>query len=63
MRKTRIMIQLGESDLARLDADCKEFGCSRPVAIETALRSAWERGLDLSSGQARELADAIGGRK
>lgn len=57
MRKTRIMIQLAEPELELLDIACKAYGRSRPYIIERALPFALSHGLDLSAGQAEELAE------
>jgi hypothetical protein len=61
MRK-RFMISLELDDLEKLDNLVFRFGSTRPVIIERALRRVHTDGLDLTSGQARELAEAMGGK-
>ena len=60
MRKTRLMIQLDDTDLEWIDGQCKAYDRKRPYVVARAIRLAREGGLDLSAGAARETAEALG---
>ena len=63
MKRIRFLTSLPPPGLASLDELCRARNVSRAVILEEALRQyLGMAGLDLTSGQARELAEAIGAR-
>lgn len=60
-KKERVMIGFDPDTLARIDEECRRHVRSRPFVIKEAVKFAFANGLDLTSGQARELADFMEG--
>lgn len=59
--KKRVLVSLPEDLLSWVDSKAVRHDWSRSKVIEKTVRDAHDRGLDLSAGQARELAEAMGG--
>jgi hypothetical protein len=61
-RKVRMDVTVSPDVAEWVIKQCEDFDRKPPYIIERALRFAMARGMDLSSGQARETAAALGNR-
>ena len=63
MKQGQVLIRLKPSTLEWVDAQRDLHERSRAFVVERAVEFAMQNGLDLTSGQARELREAMGAGK